>query len=103
MARYLVRHSYVDIIGGIWWPFGAMCAMRKDLSPYDIANIKAYDEDNKITRDGLDLWLTSNSGDFSSLKDFRASVEDGNDTVDIPFADMASEDTYTDCMYPAED
>ena len=103
MARYLVRHSYVDIIGGIWMPYGAVCAMRKDLNSYDIENIKAHG-DGEITRDGLDQWLTCNSGDFSSVKDFRASIEDGNTTIDIPFEHgEESEFTYQDCMYPAED
>ena len=103
MARYTVRHSYVNIIGGIWMPYGAQCAMRKDLTSYDIKNIRACG-DGEITRDGLEDWLTANSGDFSSVDDFRASIEDGDQTIEIAWAKGEdSEITYSDCMYPAED
>ena len=103
MAKYIISESYVDIIGGIWLPYGATCAMRKKLTFYDIQNIRSYD-DGVITREGLENWLGGNSGDFSRVDDFRASIEDGDQTIDIDWAKgNDSEFTYCDCMYPAEE
>ena len=91
MAR--VRRAYVDVIGGIWMPYGATCAYRYELRDYDLENI------GEFTRENVDRWLTTNSGDFSSIKDFRAECGE----TEIPWADEESELTYNDCMYPAED
>lgn len=100
--RYIVRKSYVDVIGEIWMP-RVVCAQRKDLSSYDVANIKAYDEEGQVTRESVEQWLAVNSGDFSCVKDFSASVEDGDQTIDISWAEEESECTFVDCMFPAED
>jgi hypothetical protein len=103
MARYIVRKSYIDVIGGIWWPMGATCAMHKDLSNYDVENIRAYGE-GVIDRDSVEHWLMLNSGDFSSVQDFRASIEDGDQTIDLDWAEGEESDcTFSDCMWPAED
>jgi hypothetical protein len=100
MARYIVRHSYVNLIGRIWMP-SVTCAEKKNLSQYDIDNIKAHG-DEVIDRDAVEQWLTCNSGYFQSVQDFEASIEDGSETVDIPWNDPESECVYGDCMFPAE-
>jgi len=75
--------------------------MDKDLSAYDIENIR--DEDGMITRDGIENWLGMNAGDFSSVHDFEASIEDGEKSLDFHWAKGEdSEVTYCDAMYPTE-
>jgi hypothetical protein len=98
--RYTVRKSFIQVIGKIWMP-AVTCAMQYDLTSYDVENIKATG-DGKITRDAVEDWLGCHSGDFQSVADFSASIEDGNDTLDFPWAVEESEFTYCDCMYPAE-
>ena len=103
MARYLVRVSYVIILGKIWMPM-APASLRKELSSYDVDNIRGYsrhlsgDPNGPITREGLEHWLMLNSGDFSSVDDFTASIEDGDQTRDFPWANDDSEIAYLDTL-----
>lgn len=103
--RYEVRTSIVRMIGPIWQP-GIVCAQDKSLSAYDIENIKGYGEaigHPGINRDSVLHWLCLNSGDFSNITDFEASIEDGDNTIDIPWALGESELTYCDAMFPVEE
>jgi len=98
--RYIVRRSVVDVYGKLWMPM-TPAAQRTELSSYDIDNIR--DEDGNITRESVEDWLMGNSGDFSTVVDFSASIEDGDMTIDIPWATEEGEYGYSDCMYAAED
>jgi len=101
--RYLIRKSIIEVIGEIWLPYGALCAQSYTLSDYDMRNVRDYG-DGTITRDAVEHWLAFNSGDFSRVVDFRADLEDGDQTVVFEWAHgEESECTYSDCMYPAED
>ena len=100
--RYLVRKSVVRMIGRIWMP-AITCAKDITLSEYDVENIRRYRRHSGINRDSVDHWLALNSGDFQSIVDFEASIEDGENTVDIPWRDEESESHYDDAMYPEED
>lgn len=93
--KYTVRKSIVWIVGRIWMP-AIVCAQEKVLSSYDVGNIR--DEAGNITRESLEQWLCSNAGDFQSVQDFSASIEDGEKTVDIPWATEEGEFAYSDCM-----
>lgn len=99
--RYTVRKSVVQLIGTIWMP-STTCGQEKTLSDYDVNNIRDRIEPG-ITRANVEDWLTCNSGDFSSVEDFSASIEDGDNTIDIPWNSEESECPYNDCMYPCED
>jgi hypothetical protein len=119
--RYLVRVSFVDVVGHIWMP-NAVCSMRYTLSAYDVRNIREHAAHRldctcptgwhlseptvdarcpyhlanpgtaiEITREDVEQWLATNSGDFQSIIDFRASIEDGDKTLDF---DFATEDGY---------
>jgi hypothetical protein len=101
MARYIVRRSFIDIVGGIWWPYGATCSLRKDLSQYDIDNMR--DEDGEITRESVEQWVCLNSGDFSSILDFSASIEDGDRTIDLEWATEDGETAYLDTLGGGDD
>lgn len=94
--KTLVRRSYIDVIGTIWMP-STTCAMQYPLASYDIENCR--DEDGNITRESVEQWLCRHSGDFQSVDDFSASIEDGDETIDIAWADEESELTYGDCMF----
>jgi len=98
--KYLVRESYVEVIGRIWMP-NTTAAYKYDLRDYDINN--ARDDKGKLTRESVEDWLCKNAGDFQSIEDFSASIEDGEQTIDIPWRDEGSEVTYNDCMYGSED
>ncbi|MBF9135275.1 hypothetical protein I0C86_41225 [Plantactinospora sp. S1510] len=98
--RYMVRTSVVRVIGRIWQP-GHTAGQDITLTSSDVDN--ARDDNGKITRESVGLWLDSHAGDFAEIIDFEASVEDGDATIDIPWADEESEMTYNDCMCPAED
>ena len=93
--RYMVRTSYVNVLGYIWLPH-ALCSTRIKLSGYDIENMR--DDEGVITRDSVDQWLAMNAGDFSQIVDFEASIEDGDETIDLPFASEENECAYLDTI-----
>ena len=97
--KHTVRKSVVRLIGYIWMP-AALAAQEKQLSVYDIENIRGRVSDgNSITREDVADWLTCNSGDFQNVTDFWASIEDGDETVEFDWEVADSEFTYSDCMY----
>jgi hypothetical protein len=98
--RYAVRKSIIHVIGRIWMP-AATAAMTYTLRSYDIENMR--DEDGSITRESVDNWLAMNAGDFQGVTDFYASIEDGNKSIDLPWADEDSELTFNDCMFPEDE
>lgn len=98
--RYTVRTSLVSVVGRIWMP-AATCAMDYTLSAHDVENMRG--EDGSITREDVADWISTHSGDFQSIADFSASIEDGEATLDFDWADPISESTYHDCMFGSED
>ena len=44
-----------------------------------------------------------NAGDFASIIDFSASIEDGENTVDIPWASEEGEIAYSDATWDYEE
>lgn len=92
--KYTIRKSVICMIGTIWMP-AITCAQIKTLDAYDVENCR--DEAGNITRDSVEQWLMTHSGDFQSVKDFEASIEDGDKTIDIPWQDEESQYTYCDC------
>lgn len=95
--RYTVERNFVQVVGAIWMP-SAMAAMEYTLSACDVENIKDREEPG-LTRRNVESWLGCNSGDFQSIKDFRASIGDWESS----WSDEENELTYLDCMYPCED
>ncbi len=99
--KYTVRKSFVQVVGTIWMP-ATTAAYEYPLRQYDIDNIKALGN-GKLTRRAVQLWTDTNTGDFQSIKDFSASIEDGEKTRNFPWKHEESECTFNDCMYPSED
>lgn len=98
--KYLVKKSVVDVVGRIWMP-QAVCSLRIVMSRYDVDN--ARDDDGNITRDSLESWLHTHTGDFSEIIDFRASIEDGEQSIEIPFASEDGESQYLDTISEMEE
>jgi hypothetical protein len=61
---------------------------------YDVENCR--DNSGKITRESVKAWLDKHAGDFQCVEDFHASIEDGDKTIDIPWATEAGELVYCD-------
>lgn len=98
--RYIVRTSVVRVLGVMWMPT-APAATELTLTDSDVKN--ARDDEGKITRESVSRWLDSHSGDFSDITDWCASIEYGDDTIDIPWSVEDNEAEYTGLMYPCED
>jgi hypothetical protein len=101
--RYMVTKNFVQMIGTIWMP-ATTAAMQKDLTDYEINNILDAAEyqtgERKLTREAIEDWLGTNSGDFQCVDDFYASI--GNE--EFPWEKgEESELTYHDCMYPSQE
>jgi hypothetical protein len=96
--RRMVITSFVRIVGKLWLP---MCdaAQERILTAYDINNIRAYG-DGHITRDAVEHWVMLNTGDFSTITDFMAEIEDGSQSYEFDWAIDDSEFVYCDCMFP---
>ncbi len=90
MAR--TRRAYVTILGYIWMP-RVLCSMQKQLSNYDLENI------GEFTRENIDQWLTSNSGDFSSVVDFTARCGE----TEIEWSSEENEMSYLDTVSEVDD
>ena len=91
--QYMVENNFVQVIGMIWQPMAGQCAMKYPLTAHDIENMGGF------TRDNVTDWLTSHAGDFQSVDDFRATVDDEW----IEWEHEESELTFNGCMFPSED
>ena len=76
-----------------------ICGQQLTATSYDLENMR--DDNGKITRESVANWLTCHSGDFSEVLDFSASLEDGAESIDIPWATEEGELAYADatCDY----
>lgn len=92
MTIYTARRDYIEVIGRIWMP-ATVAAQTINLSVYDLGNI------GELTRDNVESWLATHSGDFQGVDDFHASIG----TWESPWASEESECTFSDCMYPSEE
>ena len=86
--KFTIERNWIEAIGPIWWPAGAICAMRYDLSAYDMENI------GEATRENVEQWLATHSGDFQHVEDFYAAIGE----TEIPWEKEENEFTYADCM-----
>lgn len=88
--------DYIEVIGKIWMP-PVMAATEYQLDGYSVALIE--EQEGATLRDKVDAWLSTHSGDFQEVKDFRASIGD----QEVPWQDEESELIFNDCMYPEVD
>lgn len=97
--RYLVTRSVIQVIGTIWMP-AVTAAMTYELDAWDLGN--ARDDDGRLTRESVEGWLMTHSGDFQSVQDWRADIADGETDVVFDWTHPDSEITFNDCCLPDE-
>ncbi len=103
--KYTVTKSIIRVIGPIWMPYGAVCAMDYELDSYKLGNLLAnVEEGEELSREHVEHWLSLNSGDFQGITDFHADLElpDGTNFT----SEWESEDnecTYMDCMHGGDE
>ncbi len=95
---YTVKENYVNVLGYMWLP-NSQATYRYDLRQYAIDNMK--DDEEKITRESVENWLSMNAGDFQSITDFYAIID--NESVVIDWEKEENEITFNDIQFPVED
>jgi len=96
-----MRTSLIDVLGVIWMP-PVPAASQLTLTNHDVDTIRMHGE-GRITRESVQSWLDTHAADFQSITDFCASIESGNDTIDIPWDSEDNEMTYGDLMCSSEE
>jgi hypothetical protein len=94
--RYTVRKSVILVLGRIWMP-DTEAGTIYELNAYDVGNIE-----RPITKETVEAWLCTHSGDFQSVIDFSASIESEEGTTEIPWNTEENELTFNDCLYGEE-
>ena len=79
----------VQVLGGIWAPYGAECAMEYPVPPNLFPT---------LTREAVESYVHRIAGDFSSVTDFRMEVRGEV----IEWADEENEWKWCDAMYGSE-
>jgi hypothetical protein len=85
--KFTIERNWIDVVGKIWMP-AVTCSQRIDLRAYDLENI------GEPTRENVDAWLATHTGDFQSITDFHAIIGE----VEIPWATEEGELAWFDCQ-----
>ena len=91
MSYKITEINEIDVIGSGWYN-QRMCYTYK-LTNYDIENI------GKLTRNNVENWLCTNSGDFQSIDEFRIDIKHF-------ISDFKKEENhfeFMDIMFPIHD
>ena len=100
---YTVRKDFVRVLGHGWLAFNRYgfpshpypsMAYEYSLTKRDLDEIGDF-----LTRSNIDRWLATNSGDFSSITDWSASIGEH----EIPFEHEENESAYFDITDPFPD
>lgn len=86
----------VYVLGEIWTPYGAKAAMTLPLNDYALKNLCDGKREN-WTREAVEQWLSTNSGDFSRVIDFSATCKDW---PDIEWEDDENGLEFCDLAFP---
>ena len=102
--RYLVVKSEIRVIGRIWQPGIGLCAMSYNPRADDLRDVDIVPAtEGPITRDSVQSWIDTHSGDFSEIVDWSAEIEDGDETITFDWQDEDNEMAYFDAMYGNEE
>ena len=88
--RYMTVCSFINILGKIWLP-PVISSQTITLSPSDVDSIRV---NGKITREGIEQWLTTHTGDFQSIEDFYADIANGERDLIFDWANDDSESMF---------
>jgi hypothetical protein len=102
MPRYTRVYSVIRVVGRLWMP-QALAATDITLSDYDLGNISGDKPLSEVTREDVEQWLMTHSGDFSEVIDLSVSISRGDLDLEFPWEQEENEVTYFDCMFPPED
>ena len=91
MSSYVVIVRCIEVIGKGW--YNQTMAYSYSLTAHDVEQI------GELTRESVEAYLCSHSGDFQSITDFHADIAD----FDSPWANEESGYEYHDMMYGSED
>ena len=98
--RYTITKCIIDVIGNLWMP-NILAAQRKELTSFDLEKIGIF------TRNNVETWLSTNTGDFQRIKDFRVdfSIGYGEESTDwhSEWENPDSEVIFNELMYGVED
>jgi hypothetical protein len=95
MSFMTIAIRKIEVIGRIWQPCMGVCGMTYSLDRSDVKNIRALGG-GQLTRDAVQGWLETNAGDFQSIIDFHADIEE----FDSPWVSEDNECTFLNCTYP---
>jgi len=87
MTWILKRIAFIQILGKMWMP-KSNASQERALSDYDLENI------GEFTRENVEQWLTSHSGDFSEVIDFTAVCGE----IEIHWSNEDNEMAYLDTL-----
>jgi ABC-type Zn uptake system ZnuABC Zn-binding protein ZnuA len=97
MPKRVSVWNQIDVIGKLW--MGGTAAYSYEPTASDVENMR--DEDGLITREGVEAWLDTHSGDFQSVTDF--SVDFGASEFVSIWATEESEMTFNGAMFGEEE
>jgi hypothetical protein len=89
--KFTIERAWVDAVGRGW--YGQEIAYTYNLTKYDLDSI------GEETRENVELWLSTNAGDFQSISDFHAVLRNS----EIPWNSEEKECSFNDLVYPMED
>ena len=101
MVKILIRKSIIEVIGTIWMP-PVTAAYTYTLCEWQVDN-QLRSGRGTVTRKSIRDWLDRNAGDFQRIDDFHASIEVGDETVDVPWKKDESKSVWADCMFGLEE
>lgn len=84
---YTVMENHILVTGKGW--YNQPICNRIELRRGDLENVKSAIDSGQDTREAVENWLDCHSGDFQSIKDFSAILD--NLGIIIPFENEESE------------
>lgn len=98
--KHTVIKSYVMVFGKAWMP---QCPMAQEIKVSQSRIDDLRGDDGLITRESVELWLTTHTGDFSSVDDFYADIEAPEGNVIIEWESEDIELMFSDLMHGEDD
>ena len=90
MPTFTVERNWIEVVGYIWMPSDVLCASEIAVGEWEIEQI------GELTRENIESWLGSHTGDFSEVVDFSPHIKD----FEPGWENEEHEVNYSDCMNP---
>ena len=89
MPTFTTERHWIEVVGYIWLPNNVICAQEIKIEKSEIEQI------GELTRENVESWLGSHTGDFSEIVDFSPHIKD----FEPGWKNEEHEIEYSDCMY----